>query len=168
MRASVPVSRPADPCSRTFWAHSDLGGLKESDPNARWQPLAQHLREVARIAERIAQAARPLDPTFHQNAHTTGVLHDIGKYAPSFHQMIRGETPKGPGWPRRARSGSRIGSAKSQRSGLRDCRPSKARSFTTHSSHYRGPQLTRPSTRTWPPSSDSMTGPIRWTRRAKI
>ena len=97
MQESDRVTAPANVCSRAFWAHSDPDGLKEFDPKARWQPLAQHLREVARIAKHLAKAACPSDTTFHQNAYATGMLHDIGKYAPSFQRMIRGEIPKDQG-----------------------------------------------------------------------
>jgi CRISPR-associated endonuclease/helicase Cas3 len=92
----VQVSR-AKTGGSIYWAHSDRNGLKESDPNARWQPLAQHLRQVGRLAEQLAQAARPEDTAFHQNARATGLLHDIGKYASTFQQMIRGEIAKDPG-----------------------------------------------------------------------
>jgi hypothetical protein len=38
-----------------YWAHSDPDGLGESDLPARWQPLAQHLRDVARLVEQFAK-----------------------------------------------------------------------------------------------------------------
>jgi CRISPR-associated endonuclease/helicase Cas3 len=82
---------------RNFWAHSDPSGLKESDPDAKWQPLAQHLREVARIAQSLAQTAQPADIAFHKDAYAAGMLHDIGKYAPSFQRLIRGEIQKDQG-----------------------------------------------------------------------
>jgi CRISPR-associated endonuclease/helicase Cas3 len=91
------VALPMNLSSKTFWAHSDPNDLKESDPNAKWQPLAQHLREVGRIAEDLARAACPADTEFHKTARATGMLHDIGKYAPSFQRLIRGEIQKDPG-----------------------------------------------------------------------
>lgn len=82
---------------RQFWAHSDPDGRKETDAAAHWQPLAEHLREVAKLAQRLAAAAQPGDSAFHSAAHTTGILHDVGKYAASFQQLIRGEIAKDPG-----------------------------------------------------------------------
>lgn len=86
----------ANICSNIFWAHSDRTGLSEYDANAKWQPLARHLREVGRIAETLAKEACPEDIAFQKNAHSTGMLHDTGKYAPSFQRMIRGEIQKDP------------------------------------------------------------------------
>lgn len=80
-----------------FWAHSDPNNLGEFDEGARWQPLAQHLREVARLAQLLARAARPLDTEFQQLAHATGMLHDVGKYSDSFQRLIRGEIQRDPG-----------------------------------------------------------------------
>jgi len=80
-----------------FWAHSDPNNRAASDPGAQWQPLAQHLREVARLARHLAEAARPLDAEFHRMAHATGMLHDVGKYAESFQRLIRGEIARDPG-----------------------------------------------------------------------
>ena len=42
-----------------FWAHSDPEGYPPSHPDARWQPLAEHLAEVAVLAGRLAKAAAP-------------------------------------------------------------------------------------------------------------
>jgi len=80
-----------------FWAHSDRAGLAESDPRAHWQPLAEHLRNVGRIAGELAAAARPCDSEFQRVARAVGMLHDIGKYAPSFQDLIRGKIRKDPG-----------------------------------------------------------------------
>jgi hypothetical protein len=56
-----------------FWAHSDPGGLAESAEGAHWQPLADHLRAVARLAEQLAQSAHPKDAQFHEEALWPGV-----------------------------------------------------------------------------------------------
>jgi hypothetical protein len=42
-----------------YYAHSAPGKPKEA-----WQPLAEHLREVAALARKFAQAARPGDAAF--------------------------------------------------------------------------------------------------------
>jgi len=80
-----------------FWAHSDPDGLSPWAEGARWQPLSSHLREVASLAERLAQNASLTDVKFHRMAREAGLLHDVGKYAPSFQRLIRGEIQKDPG-----------------------------------------------------------------------
>jgi CRISPR-associated endonuclease/helicase Cas3 len=92
----VPANH-RDNRSSNFWAHSDPTGLKEDDPGASWQRLADHLRQVARISAHLASLARPGDSNFQRDAFATGMLHDIGKYALSFQQMIRGEIRNDPG-----------------------------------------------------------------------
>lgn len=73
------------------WAHSDRCGLGEDDPNARWQPLNEHLRQVGALAEAFAKEARPEDSAFHAMARVSGLLHDLGKYTQKFQRKIRGE-----------------------------------------------------------------------------
>jgi len=57
-----------------FYAHS-----VEGRPESAWQPLAEHLRNVAQLARTFAQEARPGDDAFAQAAYAAGLLHDLGK-----------------------------------------------------------------------------------------
>ena len=70
-----------------FWAHSDPTGPPE-DPNARWQPLAEHLENVGRLSRFLASLAAPKDTHFQDVAEWAGLLHDLGKYQDCFQQMI--------------------------------------------------------------------------------
>ena len=72
-----------------FWAHSDPSGLPEGDPMAKWQPLAEHLENVGKLARALASLATPNDAHFHDIAEWSGLLHDFGKYQDCFQQMIR-------------------------------------------------------------------------------
>jgi hypothetical protein len=74
-----------------YWAHSDPSGLPETHPNARWQPLNEHLRQVATLAEIFAKEANPEDHAFHIATRASGLLHDLGKYTEEFQKKIRGE-----------------------------------------------------------------------------
>jgi CRISPR-associated endonuclease/helicase Cas3 len=72
-----------------FWAHSDPSGLAEGHPKAKWQPLAEHLENVGKLARYLASLAAPGDAHFHDIAEWSGLLHDFGKYQDGFQQMIR-------------------------------------------------------------------------------
>lgn len=63
-----------------FYAHS-----KEGAPPDGWQPLEKHLKNVADLAQNMAQAfgAGPW-------ARAEGLLHDLGKGAQGFQQRLRG------------------------------------------------------------------------------
>jgi CRISPR-associated endonuclease Cas3-HD len=69
-----------------FWAHS----------GEVWQPLGEHLENVAGLARRLALLAAPRDAGFQQLAEWCGLLHDYGKYTNCFRGMIRGEKLKCP------------------------------------------------------------------------
>ena len=73
-----------------YWAHSDPCDLPETHPDARWQPLNEHLRQVGALAEGFAKEAKPGDSDFHFAARTAGLLHDLGKYTSEFQRKIRG------------------------------------------------------------------------------
>lgn len=57
-----------------YWAHS--GEVPTSDHATRfgWQPLADHLEAVARIAGQLAGLARPGDERFSSLAQLSGLL----------------------------------------------------------------------------------------------
>ena len=46
---------------------------------AQWQPLRQHLLNVAKLAKQFAEFARPGDKEFAHAAYAAGLLHDLGK-----------------------------------------------------------------------------------------
>jgi CRISPR-associated endonuclease/helicase Cas3 len=71
-----------------FWAHSDPSGRREDDPEAKWQPLAEHLENVGKLARALASLADLDNTHFHDLAEWSGVLHDLGKYQDDFQQMI--------------------------------------------------------------------------------
>jgi CRISPR-associated endonuclease/helicase Cas3 len=74
-----------------FWAHSDPLGRPEHHPEAKWQPLAQHLENVGTLARKLATLAAPANNHFHDLSEWAGLLHDLGKYQDGFQQMIHGE-----------------------------------------------------------------------------
>ncbi|MGC8541701.1 MAG: HD domain-containing protein, partial [Phycisphaerae bacterium] len=53
-------------------------GSRDPDEN-HWQPLREHLENVAKLAEKFAEEARPGDKGFAQAAYAAGLLHDLGK-----------------------------------------------------------------------------------------
>ncbi len=71
-----------------FWAHSDRTGLPPEAPGANWQPLREHLVNVANLAERLAQHAAPGYAHFQELAKWSGLLHDYGKYTDCFQRRI--------------------------------------------------------------------------------
>lgn len=57
----------------------------EDQPEAQWEPLADHLRRTALIAARFGAAFGMRDL-----GHAIGLLHDVGKYAVDFQRRIKG------------------------------------------------------------------------------
>ena len=67
-----------------YYAHSG-----DKSDFSDWQPLRDHLHEVAKLARHFAEAACPNDPALADAAFAAGLLHDLGKYRVEFQQMIR-------------------------------------------------------------------------------
>ena len=65
-----------------FFAHSGL----ESD-RSDWQPLSEHLRNVARLASEFAAAFGASDC-----GYAAGALHDLGKYTTDFQRRLEGHS----------------------------------------------------------------------------
>lgn len=78
-----------------YWAHSDPSGLPVDDPTAQWQLLSTHLQSVGERAYQLALKAGA-STSFAKRARAAGLLHDFGKYTPSFQKLLRGELHKAP------------------------------------------------------------------------
>ncbi|MGC8559165.1 MAG: CRISPR-associated endonuclease Cas3'' [Phycisphaerae bacterium] len=65
-----------------YYAHTAPGG------ESAWQPLCDHLRNVATLARQFAEDARPGDSGLAQAAYAAGLLHDIGKYRSGFQERL--------------------------------------------------------------------------------
>ena len=66
----------------TFWAHS--GKLAD---RSDWQELLLHLQEVERLAYEMGA-----EIGIGRTAALAGLLHDLGKYDPTFEARLRGES----------------------------------------------------------------------------
>jgi CRISPR-associated endonuclease/helicase Cas3 len=79
-------SAPAAPPRRSYYAHtaSDAQGNALPESSGKWQPLAEHLRNVAELA---AKFAAPFGMA--AEAELAGALHDLGKYAERFQARLR-------------------------------------------------------------------------------
>lgn len=71
-----------------YWAHSDRSGLPPEHPDSKWQPLSEHLSNVADLARSLAVLAAPANIQIHELAEWCGLLHDLGKYTDCFQKMI--------------------------------------------------------------------------------
>jgi CRISPR-associated endonuclease/helicase Cas3 len=58
---------------------------KKTLPESEWQPLEDHLSEVARIASALA-----IKFCLEQMAKACGILHDIGKHGDAVQKRLRG------------------------------------------------------------------------------
>jgi CRISPR-associated endonuclease/helicase Cas3 len=69
----------------TYYAHTADGpdGQPLPESSGKWQPLAEHLRNVAELA---AGFAAPFGAT--GEARVAGLLHDLGKYSARFQQRL--------------------------------------------------------------------------------
>jgi CRISPR-associated helicase Cas3/CRISPR-associated endonuclease Cas3-HD len=71
---------------RHYYAHTaeDKNGRPLPESSGRWQPLAEHLRNVAAMAKQFAE---PLG--LAAEAELAGLLHDLGKYAVRFQDRLQ-------------------------------------------------------------------------------
>lgn len=70
--------------TNTFFAHSVAGKDREA-----WEPLVDHLTEVADRAARFAASFG-----FGEFGHAAGLLHDLGKYQPAFQARLAGNVER--------------------------------------------------------------------------
>ncbi len=75
-----------------YYAHTADRPDGTRDPNVtRWQPLSDHLRNVANLAARFAAAFGA-----SEEARLVGLLHDLGKYQPNFQRYLARGSPRTP------------------------------------------------------------------------
>jgi len=69
-----------------FYAHTakDEQGKPVSENSGKWQPLSNHLRNVADLAKTFAHP-----PSLKVEAEMAGLLHDLGKYTARFQERLR-------------------------------------------------------------------------------
>lgn len=78
-----------------YYAHSDPNSRPPGNPQARWQPLHEHLQNVADQAQKFARTVRPGDQDFAATAYWVGLLHDLGKYTDEFQAYLRAQRSAG-------------------------------------------------------------------------
>jgi CRISPR-associated endonuclease/helicase Cas3 len=88
LRTIVSQKSGADPVS--YYAHTAEDYDGKPLPQTHWQPLAEHLRNVAAMAK---QFAAPLG--LAAEAELAGLLHDLGKYRAEFQEMLQDQRPSG-------------------------------------------------------------------------
>lgn len=71
----------------SFYAHSKTRPDGTSAPQSEWEPLDQHLHEVADLAGTFASAFGAGDW-----GHLAGLWHDLGKYSAEFQRYLRNAT----------------------------------------------------------------------------
>ena len=80
------MHKPSAPPRMTYYAHTaeDKNGDRLPVESGKWQPLRDHLQNVATLA---AKFAKPFGA--EKEAHLAGLLHDLGKYAARFQARLR-------------------------------------------------------------------------------
>jgi len=76
--------------NKIFFAHTS-----RSPDSAKWQPLKDHLRNVALQCRQKALNCCPGTSDLASAAQLAGLLHDLGKYRPEFQQYLNGLFAKG-------------------------------------------------------------------------
>ena len=78
-----------------YYAHTaeDPDGTRLPETSGKWQPLAEHLRNVSELAARFAA---PMGPEAAAEARLAGLLHDLGKYQPDFQRYLATGRPRTP------------------------------------------------------------------------
>jgi CRISPR-associated endonuclease/helicase Cas3 len=81
-------SRPPSSGPMRYYAHTaeHADGNPLPEWSGKWQPLADHLRNVAELAAKFATPLGAAD-----EARLAGLLHDLGKYRGEFQDYLRGE-----------------------------------------------------------------------------
>ena len=62
---------------KQYYAHIKNDPDGTPAPQSEWQPLKDHLRNVAGLAKKFAEAARPGDAEFANAAYSAGLLHEL-------------------------------------------------------------------------------------------
>ena len=70
-----------------YYAHTAETATGEQLEQEHWQPLSEHLRNVADKAQKFGEQ-------FGLAAKWTGLLHDLGKYRDPFQEYLEGERPR--------------------------------------------------------------------------
>lgn len=83
----APVSA-APRCPTGFCAHTVTGPDGRLLPESGWQPLGEHLRNVAELAAGFAASFGA-----SEEAYLAGLWHDLGKYRCEFQRYLRGHIP---------------------------------------------------------------------------
>ncbi|ACO31905.1 MULTISPECIES: CRISPR-associated helicase/endonuclease Cas3 [Acidobacterium] len=79
----------------TYWAHSDANRSPDEEGH-RWQPLSEHLAQVAALARELAERATAPASALSTLAYAAGMLHDYGKYQECFQRMLHGGSSRCP------------------------------------------------------------------------
>ncbi len=84
---SEDAPRRGNQAMTRYYAHTaELPDGTRDPDESKWQPLADHLRNVADLA---AKFAAPMGPEAAAEARLAGLLHDLGKYAARFQARLR-------------------------------------------------------------------------------
>ncbi|MFO1451179.1 MAG: CRISPR-associated helicase Cas3' [Opitutaceae bacterium] len=89
------MRNPPDEEATHYYAHTaeDAQGNRLPESSGKWQPLADHLRNVADLAARFAE---PMGPEVASEACLAGLLHDLGKYQIPFQKYLSRGRPRTP------------------------------------------------------------------------
>ncbi|HAH32031.1 MAG TPA: hypothetical protein DCL44_06930 [Elusimicrobia bacterium] len=60
-----------------YYAHTKINQDGIVAPQSDWQPLKDHLQNVAALAKKFAEEARPGDAEFADAAYSAGLVHNL-------------------------------------------------------------------------------------------